>query len=881
MDLEIPDSPALAVALDRFNWTYKEDPVLAILGPPGSGKTALLQSLIRALSQRIQNDRAMLSINVDMLGIPIDYEDNMYKQVADRILSSAADSKVQLRGVSNSSAGRVETLLKQAADLVEGHLLLTIDHLESVPRWFAEDLGQRLRALKETTEQDLPLDRGGSIVLSPPVSRIAIIVTGSLSLHDLTTSDKSAFHMARVVALPIADDSVTGAYLKDYISRKKYVPETSEVMNILLEATGAEPCFLEPLLRRLSRVRRLRTVEGIRGALETIDADEVPHLEHIVLHMQQNKGLHDLVRRLLQDRPTARRGVQPDIDEFQLSGAVVLDTAQIPANYRFRNGIVKRAAKLVVSQSPESRQDDALSRLLAEISEASRRVSAASDLRACREVLQRVWEITTRRPMARFHLAFSDKRGENSRIIEIDETAQDMPASVRQAIERAIAANGGALGVSESFVSFALPLARTDLRAWCIATFNRPNASVSEYSLEHWAQFVVGVAPRLGELGMLELCRQQVVLPTASDASRHDSSRVVANLFLTPNILIARPWEIRAFDTALEPRKVIRAKELDEDVLSLHTDHKEFVRLMEQIGDAVGDAFGVVPELLSSLRDEPDRHNWIVCSDIEGLKLPVELLPIGRGPLMLRSGVVRRLEGSHFAPPPELRVSLPRLIYQLKQTNRDLRVLLVGTDPDEELPVDQELNEVHDRIRDGAANLGIKHTEFIQIRGAEASSKKLSEALLQQRPIHIFHFCGHGVHRPSGVDHACIRLNRNGMAEDIGSNQLRGWLIGAGIWLCFMSSCRSGTLRGHSLLRSGGLLDDVVSSGIPNFVGFRWPVSADSSRALAVSFYQNLFEPPGGSELITALLRGRLAALGAGELSDAWASSIAVSQCSS
>ncbi|MCP4529548.1 MAG: CHAT domain-containing protein [Aestuariibacter sp.] len=60
-----------------------------------------------------------------------------------------------------------------------------------------------------------------------------------------------------------------------------------------------------------------------------------------------------------------------------------------------------------------------------------------------------------------------------------------------------------------------------------------------------------------------------------------------------------------------------------------------------------------------------------------------------------------------------------------------------------------------------------------------------------------------------------------------------------------MSSCY-GTASGDdaALLDDDflGLADAVVQAGVPSVLGFRWPVSDDGARKLALAFYRSLLE---------------------------------------
>ena len=74
-------------------------------------------------------------------------------------------------------------------------------------------------------------------------------------------------------------------------------------------------------------------------------------------------------------------------------------------------------------------------------------------------------------------------------------------------------------------------------------------------------------------------------------------------------------------------------------------------------------------------------------------------------------------------------------------------------------------------------------------------------------------------------------------------------------------------------------MEDLLAAGIPNVVGFRWAVSSRSAMVLAEEFYRVLFESPRGSDPANAMLHARRSAKGLPGVSDAWASSVLVTQC--
>lgn len=290
---------------------------------------------------------------------------------------------------------------------------------------------------------------------------------------------------------------------------------------------------------------------------------------------------------------------------------------------------------------------------------------------------------------------------------------------------------------------------------------------------------------------------------------------------------------------------------------------EDFLRLMKDIGD------------LTRTLSEDARH-WIVSSTIDGLKWPLEILrPDTSGGLATRGVLTRRIR--EYRPPRELRHPFRELFADLRERKRKFRVLLVSSNTGGLPDARAEIEDIEKRLRESCEALKLELEPKTLIDPVEL---ELKEALSDQQPWHLFHFCGHGKHGRNTS--ALLLRDSTGEITEVRGETLQQWLQGVGLWLCFLNTCSAGAVSGSlndDEILSLGLVESVLAAGVPTFAGFRCAVTAASSRALAIEFYKELLEPPTGSDPSLAMYRARKAVAGSQECPiDAAMSSILVSQ---
>ena len=155
----------------------------------------------------------------------------------------------------------------------------------------------------------------------------------------------------------------------------------------------------------------------------------------------------------------------------------------------------------------------------------------------------------------------------------------------------------------------------------------------------------------------------------------------------------------------------------------------------------------------SCKKGDPTLYDLTISSDMQVLKVPLELFSVEKTPLCLSTGVARQIFG--HIPAREVRMSFSRLLSQFRDSGEQLRVLLFGADPSGELPIEKEVSIVKCSIERGCASASLTTPIIHEVEPANASRTALSERLLDCRPYHTpFHFCGHGLPKH-------IRLNQS------------------------------------------------------------------------------------------------------------------------
>lgn len=878
-------------------------PSLALLGPPGSGKSIFLNKLMNSLNAREDSSTNVKSLMLDLRSIPVGSLVEIYFYINQALLQEAAhiginqsfDIKVQISHL------RFEEILRELLGAVDGHLVIFIDHLESVPRLFASDLSHRFRNFLETTEHD------------SEYLRLGLVIAGAVSLYDLKHGPNSAFQMLPVIRFPQSDRATRVKLVEDYLQNYMSTEISPDLINLFADLTAGEPGFLEPLIVHLLKDGKQISLnqELVSACVEEICShSQVQVLRNLALHLWGDNRLREIVRDLVTLPSVMPRSVAPDIDRYELSGAVVIGQGVLgkTRHYQFRNGISERYLTELYNRLETDcynpKTQFSIENELGNLEAAKARCLNASQIWPWLKAVREAWVAITPYNQPRLYL-YVTKTGSTSGWWLNADAARISEPELRQVSDISTnAATFSALdqlslafsGDSESIkafiesdpehISIAIPLYAREIAIICTATLSRTDAGrgLTEFDLCHWIRFLQNVKQVVPTLVLAEIgleILQDRELEKAEPAGRSDQVKT-KHIFLLPEgeVIVEKPGCVDHISGKIPNVDDMNKRCLD--LVDQWTDHRKFEEGIRGIASQLETALDAkFRDLAEVLVPELILEQTVIASNSEGLKIPFELFPHASSHLSLLTPVSRQLIGHQLRP--DLCFSFDHLLKSLVRQKDSLGVLLIASYRDEELGAAEELNRVRQHISAGCKRINLR-PEFVELTPAEASVANVDKELMENGPYHIVHYSGHGRHFSEDTDASGVVLSgRDGEIEVVNCKKLRGWFTAARPWLAYFSCCHSSASSGsgHGLsARYLGMIDAIVAAGVPNVIGFRCLVSDQSALQLADEFYRQLFVVQSEKSLNLAMHAARQKVNNGSEYFDAWASSILITQYS-
>jgi hypothetical protein len=299
-------------------------------------------------------------------------------------------------------------------------------------------------------------------------------------------------------------------------------------------------------------------------------------------------------------------------------------------------------------------------------------------------------------------------------------------------------------------------------------------------------------------------------------------------------------FAVRFEESRLTPRELDR---FDYDIVSMlgRPDWRMGAKSMaERLSQVLPEGFTELLRQMQAAAVQPEHSRVRFVSPRDYLRAPFELLRTERDYLVLEYPVFRAIADAFSS-----RTALsPTFIENLRLRNIPLRVLLVASDPHGRIAhdVDQEIETIF-RIFDEAKPSLKVLVEVAVILTEDATAARVRDCL-QNSSYHVFHYAGHSAWNPDNPEQSGLLVRDERGAETIiSAAQLAAWTRHSDLRFCFLSSCegtRSDTE--HRLLHYDflGLADALIQAGLPEALGFRWPVSSPGALRLAASFYRTL-----------------------------------------
>jgi hypothetical protein len=840
---------------------------------------------------------------LDLRTIPIGSQFEIYSQINQALLQEAArvgidknfDIKVQIPHF------RFEEILRELLSAVAGHLIIFIDHLESVPRLFASDLSHRFRNFLETTEHD------------SEYLRLGLVIAGVVSLYDLKHGPNSAFQMLPVIRFPWTETSTQVQLVEDYLKNYMSIEISPDLLKLFAYLTGGEPAFLDPLISHLLKDEKhvSLTEELIGAAVQYLCSESrIPALRNLAFHLWGDNGLREIVRDLALRRSAMPRSVAPDIDRYELSGAVVV--AQAPyaktREYKFNNGIAKKYLtalyKVLETNGPIPLSGFLIEQDLRKLETAKSQCFDATQIWSWLNAVREAWTVTTSYNQPKLHLYFTKTNSDSGWWLDADvaEIPEPEPRGLANtatkiatftALEQLSLALSGDTDSVKAFiesdseqVSIAIPLYAREVAVVITATLSRTDAGrgLTEFDLCHWLRFLQNVKQVAPVLVLADMGQKTLKEREQGNRQRPKSVEAVneKTIFLLPDgdAIVKEPGHVRFICGKIPNIDDMNKRCLD--LVDKWTDHKKFEEGVQGIASQLETALEAkFRELRDAIAPAPVAGQTVLASNAEGLKIPFELFPYANSHLALLTAVSRQITGHQLRP--DVCVSFDRLLMALATERDNLRVLLIASSENRELGASEELKRVRQHIALGCTRMNLR-AEFVELQAQQATVENVDRELVENGPYHIVHYSGHGHHFSEDPEASGVVLRgKDGDVEVVKCKKLRGWFTTAKSWLVYLSCCNSSASSGSGQGLSArylGMMDAIVLAGVPNVIGFRCLVSDQSALNLADEFYRQLFTLQEEKNLNLAMLAARRRVHNGSDFIDAWASSMLITQYS-
>lgn len=349
-----------------------------------------------------------------------------------------------------------------------------------------------------------------------------------------------------------------------------------------------------------------------------------------------------------------------------------------------------------------------------------------------------------------------------------------------------------------------------------------------------------------------------------------------------------RGGEIAPFQTqTVNPLHLAADRRKKEAESARHSSNQRFA--FKNLGqDLYDDIFASYPRVIN-------RYQWAVGQTGEAnlhlvfktrrdlLSLPLEFLFWEPEWAMLRHPLSRFVLDAHV----RRQALSPAFLRRRHQKRETLRILLVASNTPPNIPgCEKEVKSLAQSLPRFLGDNGFRHA--ITLLPTEDATLSRVREELQNCCYHILHYSGHGHYDSENPEESCLffwdkddgkrrvaKLTGQELSLLMHSTRARP----TNLRFAYLSCCWGAAgARKTSLLDKDflGIADALVQAGVPAVLGYRWPVSDDGAKELALAFYQSLFAQ---GHLATALLEARCHVAGRlGRNDTTWLSPILICQ---
>lgn len=874
---------------------------IVLLGPPESGKTAFLKRLINFCDR--ENSYGVIALHIDLRIAPINTEDDLYKYIVETLVKeSISKFIITERPVFQTKYDLafehlVELLLEQTASK-GSYVTLFFDHIDYITFEFARKLVHRLRFFNDKASIDY--------------RRLGLCIAGIKSLFDLRKFLNSPYASYKVIKFPQQNSAIRSLLVREQIEEKGFKKrQINQYSKKLEELTGGETVFLQPLLNYFQN--KSIDINNLESAAEYIYEQDISVFRHIALRVWSDSNLKKTVEDLLENRLVPAKGNNPDIDEYQLTGAFILPSQNTASSqrmyYQFRNELVKQfLTKLIAYLNNNLLPNNHLAVInqilrLKNIDEKCRKANNLSDFF---NNLETAWKEITDFTIYSDDLSIKCYIADRTRSyfwriqtkpqLVID-NLKNAPEPYETQIEQIIEdwkINFADWGMkkhtffhwTDEIVTFTYTLSSFDNFLVALSVFvpkHRVTDEFTEFTLSHWIRFIKKHKNKILELILWELGKDalkngvtgQQIHQKSGDFSVIDTlsaNRSQNTLYWTnerENFLVTPSKFI--FLEGNPPTKSIEV--FNEECQEVFNQHLNFTKIKKFLGEKTENLLLRLSRDIKNFEQLckiSDRELLCIESYIEGMKIPFELIPVSEKEYLgTKVAVSRRLRFNDI--PQIFHSSFHIKFAKLKLRGESFRVLVVANTNEGTLKqVENEARIIENEL--SAAGIDVDVTIDKPIEEIES--------ILKEKNFHLLHFCGDakyyrgdeslsGLKIPS-LDDETSRISYGRFAEAVKNS---------GLWLIYLSCCHGAVTDrpeiGQTYLNC---MEALIRAGIANVIGFRWAVEDIRAKRFAGDFYRELFKDNQVKDLSLAMLETRRKLWNQPQFPDVVASSILIMQ---
>lgn len=424
----------------------------------------------------------------------------------------------------------------------------------------------------------------------------------------------------------------------------------------------------------------------------------------------------------------------------------------------------------------------------------------------------------------------------------------------------------------ESGLSLAMAIRRLDedVRVILITGFpvqsRQVVRSIKYYGVTNFIQKAPDVGQRALE-AIEEACREPELDRPGHETQFSLSLAAGQPLFLRATGHYVRStgtWKVLRVDTERYARRTELARKSVDDM------RFQVEEIGNRLWSEVFADYQEATELYFEARSSSSRLSLLFETPREFLRLPLEFTRSQNPPeyLVLQHPLARLVQN---AIPRQDPLSPSRLARTQK-----LRVLLIASNTEPSIPgVDDEVQAIEEFLRE-------QDNVSVTVLPTEKATYGRVQDELRECKYEVIHYAGHGFFDALSPEesHLCFRSHEN--AEEpirkMTATELKLLLDQSQVRFVYLSSCYGAATGGKDSSLDDdflGLADAIVQAGVPSTLGFRWPVSDDGARDLALAFYESLLTQ-GSLQVALWHARRELAALDRDE--PTWLSPILIHQ---